>query len=140
MQGKNFSLSKIDLQLQWIIADDWIYRQLLLILQNLEQKSQAIKVFKKLTKISKIKAMAAESQNFNLVMQIKDPACKSEILTILCESEIVAQILDQREKSDLFSLDGLISTWFTVLGSIFFLTFLNLFIFHTQFLILFSDT
>lgn len=63
--------------------------------------------------------MAAESQNFNLAMEIKDPACKSEILTILCESETVAQILDQRENSDLFSLDGLISTWFTVLGSIF---------------------
>ena len=77
--------------------------------------------------------MAAESQNFNLAMQIKDPACKSEILTILCESEIVAQILDQREKSDLFSLDGLISTWFTVLGSIFFLTFLNLFILYPIF-------
>ena len=69
--------------------------------------------------------MAAESQNFNLAMEIKDPACKSEILTILCESETVAQILDQRENSDLFSLDGLISTWFTVLGSIFFFFYIS---------------
>ena len=69
--------------------------------------------------------MAAESQNFNLAMEIKDPVCKSEILTILCESETVAQILDQRENSDLFSLDGLISTWFTVLGSIFFFFYIS---------------
>ena len=109
----NFNRIKVDLQLQWIIADDWVYRQLLSILQNLKEKSRAIEILRKLAKIPKIKAFAAESFNFNLAMEISDPEAKSEVLTILCESESIAQLLDQRQQSDPYSLEGMLSSWLT---------------------------
>lgn len=104
----------IDNQLQWIIADDWLYRQCIKVITNmtsLTAREKGLNVVSKLIRMDKIKEFAASELNMSLVLALQDTEIRNSLLIILCESEAIAQILDQRDMNCESSLESLLSSW-----------------------------
>jgi hypothetical protein len=104
----------VDNQMYWIILDDWLYRMVIILLSKNKSQpasNKGLSVAGKLLHLEKIKEFAAMGQNLEMVFGIKNEKIKNQLLVILCESESIAQILDQRCEDDPCSLDSLIVSW-----------------------------